>query len=54
MKISVCKQDFKYMVVTKNGLIEKKSQDGFLYADDVFLISKYGMNVSEKSQRCCV
>ena len=35
MKVSACKEGFKYMVVNKNGLIEKKSQSGFLYADDV-------------------
>ena len=36
MKVSACKQGFKYMVVNKDGLIEKKSQTGFLYAyDDV-------------------
>ena len=35
MKVSACKQGFKYMVVNKDGLIEKKSQAGFLYADDV-------------------
>ena len=35
MKVSACNQGFKYIVVNKDGLIEKKSQAGFLYADDV-------------------
>ena len=39
MKESACNQGFKYMVVNKDGLIEKKSQAGFLYADDVFLMA---------------
>ena len=39
MKISACKQGFKYMVVNKDGVIEKKSQDRFLYADDVCLMA---------------
>ena len=34
MKISACKQSFKYMVVNKDGVIEKKSPAGFLYADE--------------------
>ena len=33
MKISACKLGFMYMVVNKDGVIEKKSQAGFLYAD---------------------
>ena len=39
MKVSACKQGFKYMVVNKDGLIEKKSQAGFLYAGDVCLMA---------------
>ena len=39
MKISACKQGFKYMVVNKDGVIEKKSQARFLYADDVCLMA---------------
>ena len=39
MKIAACKQGFKYMVVNKDGVIEKKSQAEFLYADDVCLIA---------------
>ena len=39
MKLSACKQGFKYMVVNKDGVIEKKSQSGFLYADDVCLMA---------------
>ena len=38
MKISACKQGFKYMVVNKNGVIEKNSHAVFLYADDVCLM----------------
>ena len=69
MKVSACKQSFKYLVVNKDGMIEKKSQAEFLYADNVCLmasneqdlqmnfdnisgcITKYGIKVSEKSQR---
>ena len=39
MKVSVCKQGFKYLVVNKDGVIEKKSQDGLLYTDDVCLMA---------------
>ena len=39
MKVSECKQGFKYMVVNKDSVIEKKSQAGFLYADDVCLMA---------------
>ena len=40
MKISACKQGFKYMVVNNDGVIENKSQAGFLYADnDVCLMA---------------
>ena len=38
MKISACKQGFKYMVVNMDGLIEKKSQVGFIYAGDLCLV----------------
>ena len=31
------KQDFKYLMENKDGVIEEKSQAGFLYADDVCL-----------------
>ena len=39
MKVSACKQGFKCMVVNKDGLIEKKSQAGFLYTADVCLMA---------------
>ena len=39
MKTSACKQGFKYMVLNKDGVIEKKSQAEFLYADDVCLMA---------------
>ena len=39
MKVSACKQGFKYMVVNNDGLIQKKSQAVFLYADDVCLMA---------------
>ena len=39
MKISTCKQGFKYIVVNKDGVIEKKIQAGFLYADDMCLMA---------------
>ena len=39
MKISACKQGFKYTMVNKDAAIEKKSQAGFLYADDVCLMA---------------
>ena len=39
MKLSACKQGIKYMVANKDGVIEKKSQAGFLYADDLCLIA---------------
>ena len=57
MKMSACKQGFKYMMVNKDGVIEKKSQAEFLYADDVCLMASneqdlqmifYGMKVSER------
>ena len=38
MKISACKQGFKYIVVNKDGVIEMKSRAGFMYADDVCLM----------------
>ena len=37
--ISACRQDFKYMVVNKDGVNEKKRQAVFLYADDVCLMA---------------
>ena len=33
MKLAQCKQGFKYLMVNKDGVIEEKSQAGFLYAD---------------------
>ena len=39
MKISACRQGSKYIVVNKEGVIEKKSQAGFLYADHVCLMA---------------
>ena len=39
MKVAQCKQGFKYLMVNKDGVIEEKSQAGFLYADDVYLMS---------------
>ena len=38
IKVSACKQGCKYLVVKKDGVIEKKSQAGFLYADVVCLM----------------
>ena len=35
MNVAQCKQGFKYLMVNKNGVIEKKSQAGFLSEDDV-------------------
>ena len=39
MKVAHCKQGFKYLMVNKDGVIEEKSQAGFLYADDVCLMA---------------
>ena len=39
MKVLQCKQGFKYLMVNKDGVIEEKSQFGFLYADDVCLMA---------------
>ena len=39
MKLAQCKQGFKYLMVNKDGVIEEKSQAGFLYVDDVCLIA---------------
>ena len=39
MKISACKQGFKYMVVNEDGVIKKKSQARFVYADDMCLMA---------------
>ena len=39
MKVAQCKQGFKYLMVNKAGVIEEKSQTGFLYADDVCLMA---------------
>ena len=39
MKLAQCKQGFMYLMVNKDGVIEEKSQAGFLYADDVCLMT---------------
>ena len=39
MKVAPCKQGFKYFMINKEGVIEEKSQAGFLYADDVCLMA---------------
>ena len=39
MKVAQCKHGFKYLMVNKDGIIEEKSQAGFLYADDVCLMA---------------
>ena len=39
MKVAQCKQGFKYLMVNTDGVIEEKSQTGFLYADDVCLMA---------------
>ena len=40
MKVAQCKHGFKYLMVDRDGMVvEKKSQAGFLYADDVCLIA---------------
>ena len=39
MKAAQRKQGFKYLMVNKDGVIEEKSQAGFLYADDVCLMA---------------
>ena len=39
IKVSACKQCFKDLVVNKDGVIEKKRQAVFLYADDVCLMA---------------
>ena len=41
MKVAQCKQGFMYLMVTKDGAIEEKSQAGFLYADDVCLMASH-------------
>ena len=38
MKVAQCKQGYKYLMVNKDGVIEK-SQAGFLYAGDVCLMA---------------
>ena len=40
MKITHCKQGFKYLMVNKDVVIEGKSHAGFLYADGVCLMSR--------------
>ena len=39
MKVAPCKQCFKYLMVNTDGVIEEKSQTGFLFVDDVCLMS---------------
>ena len=39
VKLAQCKQGFKYLMLNKDGVIEEKSQVGFLYADDVCLMA---------------
>ena len=39
MKVAQCKQGFKYLMVKKDGVIDEKSQAGFLNADDVGLMA---------------
>ena len=39
MNVAQCKHGFKYLMVNRDGLIVQKSQAGFLYADDVCLIT---------------
>ena len=39
MKVAYYKQGFNYLMVNKDGVIEEKSQAGFLYADDVCLMA---------------
>ena len=39
MKLTPCIQGFKYLMVNKDGVIEEKSQAGFLYADDVCIMA---------------
>ena len=39
MKLAQCKQGFKYLMVNRDGVIEEKSQAGFLYADDVCIMA---------------
>ena len=39
MKVAQCKQGFKYLIMNKDGVIEEKSQAGFMYADDVCLMT---------------
>ena len=39
MNVAQCKHGFKYLMVDRDGLIVQKIQAGFLYADDVCLIT---------------
>ena len=39
VKLAQCKHGFKYLMVNKVGVIEEKSQAGFLYTDDVCLMA---------------
>ena len=45
MKVAQYIQGFNYLMVNKNGIIEEKSQAGFLYADDVCLMASYGQHL---------
>ena len=40
MEVLPCKQGFKYLVVIKDGVIEKNGQARFLYVDDVCLMAR--------------
>ena len=39
MKVAQCKHGFIYLMVDRDRMIVEKSQTGFLYADDVYLIA---------------
>ena len=39
MNVTQCRQGFRYLMVNKDGVIEDKSQAGFLYAYDVHLMA---------------
>ena len=65
MKVAQCRQGFKYLMVNKDGVIEEKSQAGFLYADNMSLmvifdsisgcIKEYVMKINyEKSKVVCL
>ena len=39
MNIAHCKHGFKYLMMDRDGVIVERRQTGFLYADDVCLIT---------------